>query len=127
VSKTGILTVAATVAAFASTAFAADLGDRGYKEGFGKDATGGAGYPTYVVTSSAASGPGTFAAAFTGRGESISNLTIVFAVDTFTTMTSLHIGSNVTIDGMANGKNGVVFDHGGVDDRPGVPSQRPAG
>src|SRR5262249_22593376 len=83
--------------------------DPDYKEGFGKDTTGGAGYPTYIVTSSAATGPGSFYQAFQ-PGDFVSNKTIVFAVSTFTIPSGLHIGSNVTTAGMANGMNGVTMD-----------------
>ncbi len=88
---------------------AGSLSDPDYKEGFGKDTTGGMGYSTYVVTSSAATGPGSFYQAFQ-PGDSVGNKTIVFAVPTFTIPSALRIGSNVTIDGMANGMNGVTFD-----------------
>jgi hypothetical protein len=120
--------VAAVIMASASCAFAG-LDDPAYQEGFGKDTTGGAGKPTYTVTSSAASGPGSLMAViyapWTGQNL-IQNVNIVFAVDTFTTDQNAYIGSNVTIDGCANGKNGVIFDHGGVGDVNGVSSQPPA-
>jgi pectate lyase len=118
---------AAIIMLSASWAFAG-LDDPAYKEGFGKDAAGGAGKPTYIVTSSAATGPGSLLGViyspWTGQNL-IQNVNIVFAVDTFTTDQPLYIGSNVTIDGCANGKNGVVFDHGGVGDVNGKPSQPP--
>ena len=92
-----------------------------YKEGFGKEATGGAGNPTYIVTSSAATGPGSLLGViyspWTGQNL-IQNVNIVFAVETFTTDQSLY-------NGCANGKNGVIFDHGGVGDVNGKPSQPP--
>jgi hypothetical protein len=117
--------VAAVIMASASCAFAG-LSDPAYQEGFGKDTTGGAGKPTYTVTSSAASGPGSLMGViyvpWTGQNL-IQNVNIVFAVDTFTTDQTAYIGSNVTIDGCANGKNGVIFDHGGVGDVNGVSSQ----
>ena len=89
------------------------LCDSSYKEGFGKDATGGAGKPTYIVTSPADTGVGSFAWAvyspWTGQNL-IQNVNIVFAVDTFTIPGAMYIGSNVTIDGMANGMNGAILD-----------------
>src|SRR6266508_2305205 len=54
-----MISVAAAIMLSASWAFAG-LEDPAYKEGFGKDTTGGAGKPTYVVTSSAATGAGSF-------------------------------------------------------------------
>jgi pectate lyase len=84
------------------------LGDPDYREGFGKDATGDAGQSTFVVVSSAASGAGTLSEAFQGgRAEDV---TIVFAVDTATLPEGFYVGSNVTIDGTANGRNGVTLD-----------------
>src|SRR6266568_3008630 len=78
-----ILSIAvAVVMASASLAFAG-LSDPGYQEGFGNSATGGAGQPTCTVTSSAASGPGTFDACFTtniGGNAGIRNKIIQFAV-----------------------------------------------
>src|SRR5262245_21777866 len=88
---------------------AASIGDADYREGFGKDATGGAGHAIYVVTSSAATGPGSFTAAFPSDGP-LSDVTIVFAVPSFTVPGPLFLGINVTIDGMANGMNGVTMD-----------------
>ena len=103
------IAMTAVIVASSSLVFAGSLGDPAYKEGFGKDTTGGVGYSTYVVTSSAATGPGSFYQAFQ-PGDSVSNKIIVFAVPTFTIPSVLHVGSNVTIDGMANGMNGVTFD-----------------
>jgi hypothetical protein len=84
------------------------LGDPGYAEGFGKNATGGEGKSQYVVTSSADSGAGSFAEAF--QGGTAHDVTIVFDVDTVTLPSGVYVGSNVTIDGTANGKNGVTLD-----------------
>jgi pectate lyase len=85
------------------------LADPDYREGFGKNADGGASGPTYVVTSSAERGPGTLYEAFQ-PGDFTSDMTIVFEVDTVTLYDRVFIGSNVTIDGMANGMNGVTLD-----------------
>jgi pectate lyase len=100
---------AIVVVAFSSIVSAGSVSDPNYREGFGQDATGGAGYPVYIVTSSAATGAGTFYQAFQ-PGDYVSNKTIVFAVPTVTLPSSMHIGSNVTIDGMANGMNGVTMN-----------------
>jgi pectate lyase len=78
-------------------------------EGFGKNATGGAGQTVYTVTSSAESGPGSLNNAFQ-PGDYVSNMIIVFAVDTVTLPGNRYVGSNVTIDGLANGRNGVTMD-----------------
>lgn len=123
-----LISVATAVIMFSASWAFAGLDDPAYKEGFGKDATGGAGKPTYIVTSSSATGAGSFRWAvyrpWTGQNL-IQNMNIVFAVDTFTTDQTIYIGSNVTIDGCANGKHGIIFDHGGVGDVNGVPSQPP--
>lgn len=108
-----IVPVAAAIIVSTSAAFAG-LSDPNYREGFGKDATGGQGYPTCVVTSSAPSGPGTFVNCFDqrGPGNTATNKTIVFAVSTFTSDRNVYVYQNVTIDGCANGQNGVTFDQG---------------
>jgi pectate lyase len=111
----GFITRVAATAVIASTSAAfADLSDPNYREGFGKDATGGQGYPTCVVTSSAPSGPGTFVSCFDqrGPGNTAINTNIVFAVSTFTSDRNVYVYRNVTIDGCANGQNGVTFDQG---------------
>src|SRR5690242_15780705 len=86
----------------------AGVSDPAYREGFGNGVTGGAGKPTYTVTSTATSGDGSFAyaiyASWNGVNQ-IHDVTVVFGVDTFTTNQNMYIGSNVTIDGCANGKN----------------------
>lgn len=124
-----IISVAAAVIIASASCVFAGLDDPAYREGFGKDTTGGAGKPTYIVTSSVATGAGSFMWAiyspWTGQNL-IQNVNIVFAVDKFTTDQTIYIGSNVTIDGCANGRNGVIFDHGGVGDVNGMPSQPPA-
>jgi hypothetical protein len=123
-----ISAAAAVIMIWATLAFAG-LSDPAYQEGFGKDATGGAGKPTYHITSSAATGAGSFSSAIYAQwnGQNlIHDVNVVFDVDTFTTSQTTYIGSNVTIDGCANGRNGVIFDHGGVGDVNGAPSQPPA-
>jgi pectate lyase len=85
------------------------LSDPDYREGFGKNATGGVGRTTYVVTSSAETGAGSFYEAFQ-PGDTASDKLIVFEVDTVTLPGPVYIGSNVTIDGVANGMNGVTLD-----------------
>lgn len=92
----------------ATDAGAGVLCDPNYREGFGKNATGGAGRTTYTVTSPAATGTGSFAAAFSG--DHAANVNIVFAVDTVAIPNALYIDHDVTIDGVANGQNGVTFD-----------------
>jgi pectate lyase len=96
-------------AAGGSGASSGALSDPDYREGFGKNATGGVGRTTYVVTSSAETGAGSFYGAFQ-PGDSASDKIIVFEVDTVTLPGPVYIGSNVTIDGVANGMNGVTLD-----------------
>ncbi len=99
------------------------LSDPNYAEGFGKNATGGAGCAICTVTSSAAKGPGTFDACFTmniGGNAGIQNATIQFAVSFFTTSQRHTLGSNVTIDGCANGQNGVIYNQGGTPETAGT-------
>jgi hypothetical protein len=60
------------------------------------------------VTSSAATGPGSFSQAFQ-PGDRLSNRTVLFAVSSVTLPSSMRIGSNVTIDGLGNGMNGVTM------------------
>ena len=86
--------------------------DPHYREGFGKDATGGAGNPICLVTSGAASGPGTLDSYFQ-PGDTAANKTIVFSVNSVTLPGTRTICSNVTIDGCANGINGVTVDQTG--------------
>lgn len=86
--------------------------DPHYREGFGKDATGGAGNPICLVTSGAASGPGTLDSCFQ-PGDTAANETIVFSVNSVTLPGTRTICSNVTIDGCANGINGVTVDQTG--------------
>jgi pectate lyase len=88
------------------------LSNPNYREGFGKDATGGAGHPICTVTSEAASGPGTLDSCFQ-PGDAASNKTIVLAVNKVTLPGTRTIGSNVTIDGCANGMNGVTVEQTG--------------
>jgi len=77
--------------------------------GYGKNVTGAGANPqtTYTVTNSAAQGAGTW--------ESIVNTTppvhdclIQFSVSSFTVYYRRYLGENVTIDGFANGQNGVT-------------------
>ncbi len=84
------------------------VSDPDYREGFGKDATGGEGHSTYVVTTSAPTGSGSFVAAFAGG--LATKTTIVFAVDTVTLPDTVYVGDDVTIDGFAQGMNGVTLD-----------------
>ena len=102
-------TATAIIMLFASCAFAG-LDDPAYKEGFGKDATGGAGQPECVVSSSKSTGLGTLDACFSESSSTISNRTIVFSVSTATLPWVRNINSNVTVDGCANGMNGVTLD-----------------
>jgi pectate lyase len=75
-------------------------------QGFGKNATGGAGYPVLTVTNPAPSGTGSYASVV---GDWRSNATVVFApgLPYFSTPGARYIRSNVTIDGLANGNNGI--------------------
>jgi hypothetical protein len=93
---------------------AALLADPHYVEGYGRNATGGAGQSVYTVTSSAASGAGSFDAAFPlniGGNAGVRNKIIQFAVPSFTSNQRHVVGTNVTIDGTLNGNGGVTFDH----------------
>ena len=78
-------------------------------EGFGKNVTGGAGCPVYTVTNGAATGAGTFSEIISAHR---SNAIIQFdpSVITFMTPGNRYIGSNITIDGLANGRSGVIKD-----------------
>lgn len=96
------------------------LSDPNYKGGFGRNATGGAGYPTYIVSSAVETGPGSLSAAFERVGSTsnylLANKNLVFAVPLVNLPddgADRYIGSNVTIDGLANGLNGVTWDMGG--------------
>ena len=76
-------------------------------EGYGKDATGGALRPVCTVTSGAAREPGTWDDCATRGGNQI----IQFAVPSVTVAEpSSHLDSNTTIDGCANGQNGVTLN-----------------
>ncbi len=104
---------AAIIVAYSSPASAASLSDPNYKEGFGRNVTGGVGQPVCIVTSAAETGAGTFDACFDtqlGGNSGVQNKQIVFAVPAFRTSFAHNLGSNVTIDGCANGRNGVVYD-----------------
>jgi hypothetical protein len=78
-------------------------------QGYGKDATGGAGQSVCTVTSSAASGAGSFDSCLSQGA----NRTIQFAVASVAAGTSKYLRSNTTIDGCANGQNGVTIDSSG--------------
>ena len=82
-------------------------------QGYGKDATGGAGGSTCTVTSSTGTGTGSLASCLS-QG---SSRTIQFAVPSVTVSGSLNVRSNTTIDGCANGQNGVTFDQSAGTDR----------
>jgi hypothetical protein len=120
-----IIGVAVSFAMASVSVVSAGVSDPTYQEGFGANATGGAGKPTYVVTAASGTGPGSFYMACQ-PWDTCHDVNIVFAVSKFTTLGNLTIGSNVTIDGCANGQNGVIFDHGGVGDVKGSPSQDPS-
>src|SRR5262245_3308910 len=96
----------AVILVSSSAAFAASLSDPDYKEGFGKDATGGATSATCIVSSSNQTGTGTLDACLQRGG----NQMIVFAVPLARLVFNRHIQSNTTIDGCANGQNGVTLD-----------------
>jgi hypothetical protein len=74
-------------------------------EGYGRDATGGAGRPVCTVTSAAASGAGTWDSCVKRGG----NQTIQFAIPSVTVGTTSYLRSNTTVDGCANGQNGVTL------------------
>ncbi len=102
------------------------LSDPAYREGFGKDVTGGAGQPVCMVTSSASSGDGTLDACFQ-PGDTAGNMTIVFAVPTATLPGVRYLGDNVTIDGCANGQNGVTLDFTDPGAKHGIALEDPHG
>ena len=77
-------------------------------QGYGKDATGGAGGSVCTVTTSASSGTGSFSSCL-----SVGNRTIQFAVASATVGSTQYVKSNTTIDGCANGQNGVTLDQSG--------------
>lgn len=86
-------------------------------QGFGKNVTGGQGYTTYTVTNPAVSGSGSFAAICqqvrTDHGGSFSNAIIQFDPDNTSYLVhegEFSIRSNITIDGLANGCNGIQLD-----------------
>lgn len=82
-------------------------------QGYGKNVTGGAGYPTYVVTDPRPiNAVGTFER-YVNYLHYTSNCNYVFApgITSFSTAGGREIFSNVTIDGLANGNNGVAFDN----------------
>jgi pectate lyase len=110
------IVAAAVIVASSSIVFAGSLSDPNYKEGFGKDATGGAGQPICLVTVSSGTGPGTLEACFQ-PGNLAANKQIHFTVSTVTPYFTRYIGSNVTIDGCANGMNGVTIDAPATDKR----------
>lgn len=74
-------------------------------EGFGVAATGGAGGSVCTVTTSAESGPGSLDSCLDRRG----NQTIQFAVSSATVAATTYLSSNLTIDGCANGQNGITL------------------
>jgi hypothetical protein len=75
-------------------------------EGYGRDATGGAGGSVCTVNSSAESGTGTWDHCVNRGG----NQTIQFAVASATVRATSYLSSNTTVDGCANGQNGVTLD-----------------
>ncbi len=74
-------------------------------EGYGKDATGGAGGSVCTVTSSAEQGPGTWDSCVQKGG----NQTIRFAISSATVYRTSYLRSNTTVDGCSNGQNGVTL------------------
>jgi pectate lyase len=137
--STVILSVAAAVIMAWASPTVAQVSNPAYVEGYGKDATGGAGQIVYTVDdpspgfgASTPSNPlnhGTFEGALfqVWRGNILQDIHIVFAVSSFSmNQGGVYIGRNVTIDGCENGQNGVTFDMGGVGDVRGSPSQPPS-
>jgi pectate lyase len=74
-------------------------------QGYGAGVTGGAAGSVCTVTSSAGSGTGSLSSCL-----SQGNRNIQFAVATATLSSNTYIRSNTTIDGCANGQNGVTID-----------------
>jgi hypothetical protein len=74
-------------------------------EGYGAGATGGAGGSVCTVTTSAESGAGSLASCLDRGG----NQTVQFAVTSTTLAATAYLSSNLTIDGCANGQNGVTI------------------
>lgn len=78
-------------------------------EGYGKNTTGGAGFPTCTVTSAAESGTGTLNSCFQ-PGDAARDKTIVFAIGAASfPKGDRYVRGNLTIDGCANGQNGVTI------------------
>jgi hypothetical protein len=82
-------------------------------EGYGKDATGGAGGSVCTVTISAETGTGSFNWCLSKGG----NQTIQFAVASATVYRTSYLRSNTTLDGCANGRNGVTLNQPADKDR----------
>ena len=78
----------------------------GQIEGYGVAATGGAGGSVCTVTTSAQSGTGSLDSCLARGG----NQTIQFAVPLAKVLFTRALESNTTIDGCANGQNGVTLD-----------------
>jgi Calx-beta domain len=78
----------------------------GQIEGYGVATTGGTGRPVCTVTTSAESGAGSLDSCLNRGG----NQTIQFAVPTAKVLFTQYLQSNTTIDGCANGQNGVTLD-----------------
>jgi hypothetical protein len=74
-------------------------------EGYGASATGGAGGSVCTVTTSAESGPGSLESCLDRGG----NLTVQFGVSSTTLASTTYLSNNLTIDGCANGQNGVTI------------------
>jgi hypothetical protein len=78
--------------------------------GFGKNVTGAGPTPatTYTVTNAAETGTGTWHS-IVNVSPPVHDCLIQFAVSSAAVYTSRSLGSNVTIDGFANGQNGVTL------------------
>src|SRR5262245_33252792 len=105
-----LLIIAAVVVAVlslgTSVAGAASVSDPNYREGFGKNATGGSTQATCRVSSSNQTGTGSLDACLQRGG----NQMIVFSVPVARLIFNRRVWSNTTIDGCANGQHGVTLD-----------------
>ena len=96
------------------------LSDPAYLEGYGKNTVGGDSQTTCTVTNSGQYNPnaaGTFYSCtntILNGHRAFQNRKIQFSVDRFFIDQPVDLGSNVTIDGCANGQSGVVFDQSNI-------------
>src|SRR6185436_11089583 len=101
-----LIPLVAACLAFSAGAFVVHGQSASVIEGYGVATTGGAGGSLCVVSTSAESGTGSFDSCVARGG----NQTIIFSVPLAKVPTTEYLKSNTTIDGCANGQNGVTLD-----------------